>query len=45
MCGVVAPLDGDVIMHALVTAVYALEGDQWRLLRQYMGKYRPVNEE
>lgn len=38
-------LDGDVIMQALVTEVYALEGDQWRLLRQYMEKYRPVNEE
>ncbi len=37
-------LDGDVIMHALVTEVYALEGDQWRMLRQYMEKYRPLHE-
>ena len=37
-------LDGDVIMHALVTEVFALEGDRWRLLRQYMEKYRPGKE-
>ena len=37
-------LDGDVIMHALVTEVYALEGDRWMLLREYMEKYRPVQE-
>ena len=38
-------LDGDVILHALVTEVYALEGNRWMLLREYMEKYRPVNEE
>lgn len=35
-------LDGEVIMHALVTEVYTLEGSQWKLLRQYMEKYRPA---
>lgn len=34
-------LDGELIMHALVTEVYALEYGQWMLLRQYMEKYRP----
>ncbi len=27
-------LDGDVVMHALVTEVHALEGGLWMLLRQ-----------
>ncbi len=35
-------LDGDLIMHALVTEVYAFENGDWMLARQYMEKYRPI---
>ena len=38
-------LDGEVVMCALVTEVYAFESERWMLLRQYMEKYRPVEEE
>lgn len=37
-------LDSDVLMHALVTQVYALEEGRWMLIREYMEKYRPVQE-
>lgn len=34
-------LNGELKMKALVTEVYRLEQDQWRLVRQYMEKYIP----
>lgn len=34
-------LNGGLIMKALVTEVYRLEGGQWKLARQYMEKYKP----
>lgn len=34
-------LDGQLKMKALVTEVYQLAQNQWKLLRQYMEKYSP----
>lgn len=34
-------LGGDLIMKALVTEVYRLDGERWMLARQYMEKYSP----
>ncbi len=34
-------LGGDVVMSALVTEVFRLEDGGWKLVRQYMEKFRP----
>lgn len=34
-------LNGKLTLKALVTEVYRLEQDHWKLARQYMEKYQP----